>query len=80
MDCFNHEFHIPVPVQAEDQQTNYGGFVGTTFAVPDEAGKNANGAEHRIYSDAMTAQLGERVTNLGRRQSDLEVEIRLQAD
>jgi hypothetical protein len=35
-----------------------------------------NGAEHRVYSDALTAQLGERVTNLGRRQSDLEGEMR----
>ncbi|MCQ1769099.1 hypothetical protein NOJ28_26575 [Neorhizobium galegae] len=35
-----------------------------------------NGAEHRIYSDALTAQLGERVTNPGRRQSDLEGEMR----
>ncbi len=36
-----------------------------------------NGHEtHRAYSDAATAQLGERVTNLGRRQSDLETEMR----
>lgn len=36
-----------------------------------------NGQEtHRAYSDAATAQLGERVTNLGRRQSDLETEMR----
>ncbi|CDZ52323.1 Hypothetical protein NGAL_HAMBI1189_44260 [Neorhizobium galegae bv. officinalis] len=35
-----------------------------------------NGAEHRVYSDALTAQLGERVTNLNRRQSDLENEMR----
>lgn len=33
-----------------------------------------DGARH--YQDAMTAQLGERVTNLGRRQSDLESEMR----
>lgn len=31
---------------------------------------------HRVYTDAATAQLGERVTNLGRRQSDLETEMR----
>lgn len=31
---------------------------------------------HRTYSDAATAQLGEHVTNLGRRQSDLESEMR----
>ncbi|NSY17283.1 hypothetical protein [Neorhizobium sp. AL 9.2.2] len=31
---------------------------------------------NRIYQDAMTAQLGERVTNLNRRQSDLETEMR----
>jgi hypothetical protein len=36
-----------------------------------------NGMEaNRHYQDAMTAQLGERVTNLGRRQSDLESEMR----
>jgi len=40
---------------------------------PDEM--NGNDA-HRAYSDAATAQLGERVTNLGRRQSDLETEMR----
>lgn len=32
--------------------------------------------QHRIYTDALTAQLGERVTNLNRRQSDLETEMR----
>lgn len=31
---------------------------------------------HRTYTDAVTAQLGERVTNLGRRQSDMESEMR----
>ncbi|WP_416066125.1 hypothetical protein ACK9YZ_07160 [Rhizobium sp. ZK1] len=31
---------------------------------------------HRTYTDAITAQLGERVTNLGRRQTDLEAEMR----
>lgn len=36
----------------------------------------ANGNDHRIYTDAVTAQLGERVTNLGRRQTDLESEMR----
>lgn len=36
----------------------------------------ANGNEHRTYTDAVTAQLGERVTNLGRRQTDLESEMR----
>ena len=35
-----------------------------------------NGAEHKVYSDALTAQLGERVTNLNRRQYDLESEMR----
>lgn len=30
----------------------------------------------RIYLDAVQAQLGERVTNLGRRQTDLEAEMR----
>ena len=36
-----------------------------------------NGNEaHRTYTDAVTAQLGERVTNLGRRQTDLEAEMR----
>ncbi|KRB51966.1 hypothetical protein ASE04_09600 [Rhizobium sp. Root708] len=35
-----------------------------------------NGEANRHYQDAMTAQLGERVTNLGRRQSDLESEMR----
>lgn len=36
----------------------------------------SNGTDHRIYTDAVTAQLGERVTNLGRRQTDLEAEMR----
>jgi hypothetical protein len=37
----------------------------------------ANGNDvNRIYTDAVTAQLGERVTNLGRRQTDLEAEMR----
>jgi hypothetical protein len=36
---------------------------------------NTNDA-HRTYTDAITAQLGERVTNLGRRQTDLETEVR----
>jgi hypothetical protein len=36
-----------------------------------------NGAEaSRHYQDAIQAQLGERVTNLGRRQTDLESEMR----
>jgi hypothetical protein len=35
-----------------------------------------NGNIERSYTDAVTAQLGERVTNLGRRQSDLETEMR----
>jgi hypothetical protein len=35
-----------------------------------------NGNDHRIYTDAVTAQLGERVTNLGRRQTDMESEMR----
>ena len=38
---------------------------------------NGNGSDvNRIYTDALTAQLGERVTNLNRRQSDLESEMR----
>lgn len=38
---------------------------------------NGNGPDvSRIYTDALTAQLGERVTNLNRRQSDLETEMR----
>lgn len=37
----------------------------------------ANGNDvNRIYTDAVTAQLRERVTNLGRRQTDLEAEMR----
>jgi hypothetical protein len=32
--------------------------------------------EQRIYQDPVQAQLGERVTNLGRRQTDLEAEMR----
>ncbi|WP_439604159.1 hypothetical protein, partial [Shinella sp.] len=36
----------------------------------------ANESVHRQYTDAVTAQLGERVTNLGRRQTDLEAEMR----
>ncbi|RCW80167.1 hypothetical protein [Phyllobacterium bourgognense] len=36
---------------------------------------NGNDAS-RHYQDAMQAQLGERVTNLGRRQTDLEAEMR----
>jgi hypothetical protein len=35
-----------------------------------------NGAEHRVYSDATTAQLGEGVTTLNRRQYHLESEMR----
>ncbi len=38
---------------------------------------NGNGQDvNRIYTDALTAQLGERVTNLNRRQSDLKTEMR----
>lgn len=38
---------------------------------------NGNGPDvNRLYTDALTAQLGERVTNLNRRQSDLETEMR----
>ena len=40
----------------------------------DEMTNSTEGTRH--YQDAMTAQLGERVTNLGRRQSDLESEMR----
>jgi len=36
---------------------------------------NGNEAS-RHYQDAVTAQMGERITNLGRRQSDLESEMR----
>ncbi|WP_284775877.1 hypothetical protein [Agrobacterium sp. lyk4-40-TYG-31] len=36
----------------------------------------SNGSDYRVYTDAVTAQLGERVTNLGRRQTDLEAEMR----
>ncbi|MDR6670165.1 hypothetical protein J2X71_006452 [Rhizobium sp. 1399] len=35
-----------------------------------------NNDAHRVYTDAITAQLGGRVTNLGRRQTDLESEVR----
>jgi hypothetical protein len=35
---------------------------------------NGNDA-NRSYTDAVTAQLGERVTNLGRRQTDMETEM-----
>lgn len=35
-------------------------------------GNNVN----RICTDPVTAQLGERVTNLGRRQTDMEAEMR----
>ncbi|TDX88137.1 hypothetical protein EDE05_102109 [Neorhizobium sp. R1-B] len=38
---------------------------------------NGNGSDvNRTYTDAHTARLGERVTNLNRRQSDLEPEMR----
>lgn len=37
--------------------------------------RNTNDA-YRTYTDDITAQLGERVTNLGRRQADLEAEMR----
>jgi hypothetical protein len=38
---------------------------------------SGNGQDvNRIYTDALTAQLGERVTNLNRRQTDLETEMR----
>lgn len=38
---------------------------------------NGNGNDSaRVYLDAVQAQLGERVTNLGRRQTDLESEMR----
>lgn len=37
---------------------------------------STNNDAHRVYTDAITAQLGERVTNLGRRQTDLEAEMR----
>ncbi len=36
----------------------------------------ANDDAARQYQDAITAQMGERITNLGRRQSDLETEMR----
>lgn len=37
---------------------------------------NGSTDQTRLYLDAVQAQLGERVTNLGRRQSDLETEMR----
>lgn len=37
---------------------------------------NGDGNDPRAYTDAMQAQQGERITNLGRRQSDLESEMR----
>jgi DNA repair exonuclease SbcCD ATPase subunit len=41
------------------------------------ADEMTNGTDtNRHYQDAMTAQMGERVTNLSRRQSDLESEMR----
>ena len=41
--------------------------------IPDE---NGNGADvNSIYTDALTAQLGERVTNLNSHQSDLETKM-----
>lgn len=42
--------------------------------TPNGHGNQADAA--RMYADAVQAQLGERVTNLGRRQSDLETEMR----
>jgi hypothetical protein len=48
--------------------------MGRTEKMADEMA-NGNDA-HRVYTDAITAQLGERVTNLGRRQTDLEAEMR----
>jgi hypothetical protein len=46
--------------------------------MPNSGNGNGNGDTDaaRIYMDAVQAQLGERVTNLGRRQSDLETEMR----
>lgn len=43
--------------------------------MPDERNGSANEARS-MYLDAVQAQLGERVTNLGRRQTDLENEVR----
>lgn len=40
------------------------------------ADQNGNDPGARAYLDAVQAQLGERVTNLGRRQTDLETEMR----
>ncbi|MGK6317427.1 hypothetical protein ACMGE0_31190, partial [Neorhizobium sp. DT-125] len=36
----------------------------------------ANGNDHRVHTDAVTAKLGEQVTNLGRRRPDMESEMR----
>lgn len=44
--------------------------------MADDMANGTNGDSARLYQDAMQAQLGERVTNLGRRQSDLEAEMR----
>ncbi|MEH3125583.1 hypothetical protein [Agrobacterium cavarae] len=48
------------------------GKAGEMTGTDDMGGNEAQ----RLYNDAATAQLGERVTNLGRRQSDLETEMR----
>jgi len=44
--------------------------------MPGTTNGNGDSDAARIYMDAVQAQLGERVTNLGRRQSDLETEMR----
>ncbi|MGO8422248.1 hypothetical protein ACC807_10975 [Rhizobium ruizarguesonis] len=44
--------------------------------MADEMNTNGTSEASRHYQDAMQAQLGERVTNLGRRQTDLEGEMR----
>jgi hypothetical protein len=44
--------------------------------MADEMSNNGTSEASRHYQDAMQAQLGERVTNLGRRQTDLEGEMR----
>lgn len=42
----------------------------------DSSNGNGGSSPERVYLDAVQAQLGERVTNLGRRQTDLEAEMR----
>lgn len=50
--------------------------MGKVKAMTQGTDDMGNGNQDRSYADAVTAQLGERVTNLNRRQSDLETEMR----